>query len=412
MNQPDQLRVLIVFDGVITALASLFALAAYVWVIRSPYMVVLAILVGASSVVMFAGLRPLSGDYVTADDVAAALWWLAIANWSISLAVTAIATFTWPLLMLSALLPSAVGPSFVSPARQRVFVIISSCVAATNVLLGLLQDASGLSGDAPAWVRRLVLILFAPMLLGVFALVAVYNSDRVNAALEDAQRAQDEVAGHARELELSRGRVVAAADRERQRIERNLHDGAQQRLIALAMRLSRVREHVAASNPQLVSELDSLRAEVRATHDEVRQLAHGVYPPVLSEHGLVEAVRSVADRSPIEVRLDLEHVGRFDTAIESAVYFCCVEALQNAAKHSQVGLVHLRLYRADDQICFTVSDDGVGFSLPDAQPALGLVGLHDRLGAIGGELNVSSAPGRGTTITGRVGVTTSSASDA
>jgi signal transduction histidine kinase len=213
-----------------------------------------------------------------------------------------------------------------------------------------------------------------------------------------------ELAEQAEELRRSRARVVAATDRERRRIERDLHDGAQQRLIGIGIGLSRARELCGSEPAAAVGMLDVLREELRIAHDEVRDLAQGVYPPVLTEHGLEAALQSAADRSPLPVTVDLGPLGRHPPAVEAALYFCTVEALQNAAKHSQASKVTLAAGRDDSTLWISVADDGVGFDGRAAAWGSGLLSLDDRLGAIGGRVDVAAARGRGTTVRASVPV--------
>ena len=195
--------------------------------------------------------------------------------------------------------------------------------------------------------------------------------------------------------------MVAATDRERRRIERDLHDGAQQRLISIGIGLAGATTLCRTDPDAATTALTDLRRQLHQAHDEVRSLAQGVYPPVLSEHGLVEALRSAVDRYPLPLTLDLHDPGRHPSELEAAVYFCCVEALQNAAKHSQASRVRVSLGADHGSVWFTVQDDGVGFA-PGQRGSGGMVNMQDRLGASGGTLDVESAPGRGATVHGSV----------
>jgi signal transduction histidine kinase len=197
---------------------------------------------------------------------------------------------------------------------------------------------------------------------------------------------------------------VAAADAERRRIERDLHDGAQQRLVTLAVKLGIARDAVTAEPPRAVALLDGLAGEVREAVQEVRDLAHGVYPPLLADAGLAEAVRAAVARSPARASLEVppQGVGRGPAEIEAAVYFCCLEALQNAAKHAEGSEVRMRLWRSDDALCFEVADDGPGFDPAVTTGGHGLQNIADRLGAVGGKLGVDAGLGRGTRIYGKV----------
>jgi signal transduction histidine kinase len=208
------------------------------------------------------------------------------------------------------------------------------------------------------------------------------------------------------ELTASRRRLVRAQDEERHRIERNLHDGAQQQLVALAV-LLRLMDDV-ADEPAEVRQLTAqLRDGVQSAIDDLRALARGIYPPLLAEQGLPSALRAQAVRTPLPVRVEADGIGRFARETEAAVYFCVLEALQNAAKYAQAAQAVVTLGRRDGYLEFSVTDDGVGFdpaALGDAagREGSGLQGMADRLAAAGGHLSTRSVPGEGTVIAGRL----------
>jgi len=203
------------------------------------------------------------------------------------------------------------------------------------------------------------------------------------------------------DLTASRRRLVRAQDEERHRIERNLHDGAQQQLVALSM-LLRVLED-AAEDPAEVRQLTGqIRDGLRAALDDLRALARGIYPPLLAERGLQTALRAHADRGPVPVLIEADGVGRYRPDTEATAYFCILEALQNVAKYAAASRATVALACPDGHLEFTVTDDGVGFDTAVAAGGSGLQGMADRLGAAGGSLQVRSAPGTGTTIHGRL----------
>ncbi|MGH3178675.1 MAG: histidine kinase [Streptosporangiaceae bacterium] len=203
------------------------------------------------------------------------------------------------------------------------------------------------------------------------------------------------------ELLASRRRLVEAQDAERRRIERNLHDGAQQQLIALAIQLGLLAE--LADNPDLIRQaIPDLKALLSAALDDLRALARGIYPPLLAEQGLVMALRAQAARSPVPAVLEAGQVGRYPQDAESTVYFCTLEALANVARHARASAVTVRLSGSAEALEFSVSDDGAGFPAAATRHGSGLQGMSDRLAAHGGTLAVTSRPGQGTTITGRL----------
>jgi signal transduction histidine kinase len=226
------------------------------------------------------------------------------------------------------------------------------------------------------------------------------NKARLDAAL---QLSVEQLRRQADELQASRGRLVVAADEERRRIERNLHDGAQQHLVALAIK-ARLVEQVAPKDPQKAQELThQIQQDAAAALDELRALAHGIYPPLLSSSGLREALPAACRRAPLPASVEVDGVGRHAPEIESAVYFCCLEALQNAAKHAGDGAAaRIRIWEDAGALRFEISDDGAGFAGRSRPEGAGLTNMRDRLGAVGGTLGVESAEGRGTQISGVV----------
>jgi signal transduction histidine kinase len=224
-----------------------------------------------------------------------------------------------------------------------------------------------------------------------------------NARLDTAlQTTLNELRRQADELRRSRARIVASADAERRRVERDLHDGAQQHLVALAVNLRLTRDLVSDDPETAAAMLDELAGEVRSTIQELRDLAHGIYPPLLADAGLGEALAAAGRRSPLPVTVDAAAIGRYGLEIESAIYFCCLEALQNAAKHAAGAQVAVRLWEESGGLLFTVTDDGPGFDPAAARSGHGYTNMADRLGAIGGTVRWDSAPGQGTTISGSV----------
>ena len=223
---------------------------------------------------------------------------------------------------------------------------------------------------------------------------------RLGSALEAST---DELRRQAGELRESRARIVTAADAERRRIERDLHDGAQQHLIGLVVNLEVARE-LAATDPQQVRPvLDALSGEIHTALDELRDLAHGIYPPVLVDRGLREAIEAALVRSRLPGGVEGDRTRRYTVDVEATVYFCCLEAIQNAAKHagpdSRVGV---RIWEEDATLLFEIADDGPGFEPGAGRGGVGVANMRDRVGALGGQLHIESAPGRGTRVIGGV----------
>ena len=190
-------------------------------------------------------------------------------------------------------------------------------------------------------------------------------------------------------------RIVEAGDRERRRLERDLHDGAQQRLVSLSLRLGSLRRRLESGSEE-EQMLTAAQEELAASLTELRELAHGIHPAVLTDRGLGPALESLAARAslPVDVAPALER--RFDAAVEVAAYYFVSEALTNAVKHAHASRVTVRTFVAGARLIVVVTDDGAGGASMSA--GSGLRGLADRVGALGGTLRVSSTPGAGTSL--------------
>ncbi|MDT4937086.1 MAG: hypothetical protein QOG80_757 [Pseudonocardiales bacterium] len=226
-----------------------------------------------------------------------------------------------------------------------------------------------------------------------------------NVRLDSALQASlAELAERNEELQASRLRIVTAADTSRRAIERNLHDGAQQHLVALAVKLGLARQIAEDGDVETVlGLLGDLRTDVQDTIGQLRELAHGIYPPLLRDRGLSEALGTAAARSPLPCIVDVELPGRYAEEVETAAYFCCLEAMQNAGKYAGEGATITVRVRGDDEtLTFELSDDGVGFDSATTKLGHGFLNMQDRLGAIGGELTVGSNPGQGTTVSATI----------
>ena len=207
-----------------------------------------------------------------------------------------------------------------------------------------------------------------------------------------------------RELSESRARIVTVGAQARRRIERDLHDGAQQRLVALRAHLGLESERLRADSPRSADALEGLALIVDETIDDVRSIARGIYPSLLADRGLVEALRAAALGAPLAARVDAEGVGRYDPEIETTVYYACIEALQNAAKHA-TGATGVWISMSDaGNLRFEVQDDGAGFAVASPSPGAGLMNMRDRLAAVGGVVTIESEIGVGTRVAGMVPV--------
>jgi signal transduction histidine kinase len=213
----------------------------------------------------------------------------------------------------------------------------------------------------------------------------------------------DELQLQVEELRASRARVIAAADAGRRRIERELHDGVQQQLVALVVNLQLARQLAESDPAQARVLLDEIGADARDALGSLRELAQSVYPPLLLDRGLDDALRAAAAASRITARVETGALERYPPELEATVYFGCVEALGNVAAHAgSRARATVRAWEGDGELRFEVADDGAGFDAAATPRGGGLTSVGDRLAALGGRLTVSSELGRGTNVAGAI----------
>jgi signal transduction histidine kinase len=361
----------------------LFELGMYRWVIRSPWLLVIAGVCTAQCVVLGVALRlARRGRYQQSITLAC------IGNWATVLLVTLIVPDVMPVMLLLALVPVVFAEPYVSSQRGLVFTLITVGCLVALAALARFQDFSHLDVHFPHAINSAFINVGLPV-FGVHILVVVWNNA---AALRESEKL---LADRAAQLTASRTRLISAADDERRRLERDLHDGAQQHFVALAVLIQLARTVGHDRYQPLLTEASGLLETAIA---EIRRLAQGIYPPLLVSGGLAQALPAVAARAPVPVRLNLQGLGRYSASIETALYFCCSEALQNAAKHGGPDTTVTITVHADNRtLTLTISDTGRGFD--PATIGTGLTNMTDRLSAIGGNLVIDTAPGRGTRVT-------------
>jgi signal transduction histidine kinase len=215
-------------------------------------------------------------------------------------------------------------------------------------------------------------------------------------------RLNAELMARLEDLRASRQRLVKAQDEAARRLERNIHDGAQQQLVALAVKIRLADAMIGRDDERAHTMLAELQSDAGDALDDLRDLARGIYPPLLADQGLAVALEAQARKSPVPVTVEANGVGRWPQDIEAAVYFCCLEALQNIGKYASARTASVHLRNGGGDLTFEVMDDGAGFDPSSTGYGTGLQGIADRLDALGGSLEVRSAPGHGTTIVGRV----------
>jgi signal transduction histidine kinase len=225
-------------------------------------------------------------------------------------------------------------------------------------------------------------------------------ADRIELLAADNARLQTEIEAQLEEVRASRVRIIAAGDAERKRVERDLHDGAQQRLVSLTLALRLARSRLGDDlDPSAKLSLDQASDDAKAALSELRQLARGIHPQILTEAGLGPAVQSLADRSSVDVRVEIDAI-RFPSVVEGAAYFTISEALANVSKYAQATQASVRTRSQDDGLVIEIADDGIGGA--DPSTGTGLRGLADRLASVDGSLEIRSPVGGGTHLLARI----------
>ena len=358
----------------------------YVFWYRTPYVLLFAAVGVPQCIALALGLRLARlGRYAQSISL------VCVTNWISVVLVTLVNPNFLGVMVLVAIVPVVFAEPYISFQRGLAFTVITAgCVLLMAMLVRFLPIPEAVQ-RGPLWLETLFIVVALPF-NALHILVIVWN----NAAALRTSEVQ--LAERAAELAASRTRLSTAADEERRRLERDLHDGAQQHLVALSVILGLARNAEHDRYQALLAEASEL---VDNSIVEIRRLAHGIYPPLLVSGGLTEALPPLATRATVPVTLDVHGLARYPTSTEAALYYCCSEALTNAAKHGGPDATVTVTATADDRmLSLVISDTGRGFD--PATIGHGLVNMTDRLSAIGGTLVIDTAPGRGTHITATV----------
>jgi len=372
------LRRLMRINLAVLGAATLLLAAAYVLGFR-PGAVEVDLAVMVASVVLLLATAPLAPRH----GAPAAVVGLTLAALVFAVGGTWATPILSPLTALLTMVPLLVGFPFLGRRWILALSVVAVIGSAGVAALGEWRRPEAVS--ELWWVNAAVVAASLPAGVAVVVMLV-----RVAYA-----RLQDQSA----ELVESRRRVVEVADAARRSLERDLHDGAQQRLLATSVTIERARKELAAARADSAAALlEQLAADNRETADALRELARGIYPPLLTERGLVAALQSAARRSAVPVTLEVVDVERQSREVEAAAYFCILEALTNAAKHSGASEVVITV-RGRPHLAFAVSDEGRGFDRATVDVG-GLLGMEARVAAAGGRLALDTAPGRGTVLRG------------
>ncbi|WP_433594432.1 sensor histidine kinase [Nocardia sp. CA-145437] len=331
---------------------------------------------------------------------------LSVCIWTGALAASWLSPFTLPLHVVAAIIPAISAIPYVQRRRLLLYCLATlattfGCAAlalpvVASVVAPMVAKYLATIGFPAVTVPILLVVWHTAATLGDMAVIARRNAD----ALRSSQRL---LAERADQLTSSRARLVAATDAERRRLEQDLHDGAQQQLVAVAITLQLARQTVTTDPVAGVGLIGEAGELLQTAIAEIRRLAQGIYPPLLAREGLPGALPAAAARSPIPVRVRTDRIGRYRPDIETALYYCCLEALQNSAKHGgPTATVTIAAHQSDTGLVVTVTDTGRGFDPDRATDGTGLTNMRDRLAVIGGSMRVDSRPGTGTRLTATV----------
>ena len=345
-----------------------------------------------------------AGDQLRRGKVERALGLVMIGNWAVALAVAVLLPFLWPVMILTILMPLVLSTPHLQSRPLVVAIGAALATAAIVGLIGLLNDDGGMIEDVDDSFELVVVVGALAIQIVPIALVVWSHNRLQRGALDDTRFVNDELQQSQLELERSRRRVVEAADQARNVIERDLHDGAQQQLVALGMRL-RLLEHKAdeAVSPSIHDEIRGLVGDLDSPVASLRDLAHGIYPTLLSARGVGEALRAEVRRFLTPIAVDIDEIDRHDPSVEASLYFIAIEDLVNAAKHADGAAVSISLTveasSSGHWLVLQVHAEGPGFFADSVEESHGLANMRDRASAVGGTLVIKSGAGAGTTVT-------------
>lgn len=360
-----------------------------------------AVLAGCIALVL--PFRWVAGPYFRRGDLRRGILWANLGAWYLLFPLVIIIPETLPIAIQNVIGPVILAATYLERRFVKQLIPGTIAIAVIISLISFTTDGVGLDEVAPDGVFIGVLVAYiAANLLMVMGDIQELNLVHLR-SLDRAIRQNRELRDVEQALRDSRRRLVLAGDEERVRVERDLHDGAQQRLVSLSMQLRLAADLAADGQPPSSDALMALHRSANEAVDELRDLAQGLYPARLKELGLVRALHSLARRSPTPIEIDDRTTANLDESTQVALYFVCAEAIQNATKHADDGVrVTVVLVDDDHDLVVTVTDDGPGFSPDDHAQSRGLLNMADRVGALGGALTVESAPGTGTTVTARI----------
>ena len=348
--------------------------------LRSAHLWVVLVILVVAALVQVGGVRMLRSGR---SDMAAAS--LVVSSWLAALGATYVSPFIVPVSILIVIIPVVIVFDFLRGPALRVSLVGTVLLAGVVAYLGQYRHgmADALEPDPPA--AGALAVTFTIVVAVILTLGLGQQVSRLR--------------GQARELADSRRRLAAASDEARRAIERDLHDGAQQRLVTMSVELGRVTRLIERDPGGAAAALSAIHGQLHEAIKELRDLAHGIYPPLLVERGLTAALPAAGRRCALPCIVEVTDLSRYAAQVESAVYFSCLEAMHNADKHSQGSQILVQA-RGPVPLEFSVTDDGTGFDT-SAPTGSGVTGMLDRVRAAGGKVTITSSPRGGTVVHGR-----------
>lgn len=357
----------------------------------------------AGCILLVLPFRWMAGPRFRRGDIRGGIMWANLGTWYLLFPLVVVVPDTLPIAIQNVIGPMILAAAYLDRRIVKRLVPVSIVIAVAISVIGYTTEGFGLDEVGPRWLYVTVLVGYVAANL-VLVLGDLRESNVVRLRImQRAIRSNRELQAADRALRESRRRLVVAADEERIRLERDLHDGAQQRLVSLSMQLRLAADLADEGTPPSSDSLFAMHQAAQAAIEEMRDLAQGVYPARLHELGLARALRALARRSPVRIDITDTTSGQLEPAAEVALYFVCVEAIQNASKHGGPDtVVTVSMTTDQDDLVVAIADDGPGFDLAERAGSRGLLNMADRVGALGGELSIDTSPGTGTSVTARL----------
>ena len=394
LNAREQLRAAVVSEQRLSWIAAVVPIGLWLWVLRAPILLLFAVVIAALGV-----LRGRALPAIERGEIERAVLYFMIGKWLVSIALAFILPIALPIVVVNLIMPIALASTNLEGRRFVPMIVGAVLVAFVAGAIGYTTNVVALDEEVTPWVWQWLCIIILAFHFIPLSLILWRTNQQQALTLDEAFTANTQLLQSEHELRTSRRRLVEAADIERSRIEQDLHDGAQQRLVSVLMQLRVVERQAERGNAVEPAAINSIAEELEASIGELRDLAHGIYPPLLESGGLGRALAAVARRTGSHVTVHAHQAPRATREVEAAAYFCCLEAIQNAEKHGTSDVaIRIDVRGTERELTVQVSDDGPGFETARRTGGQGIQNMSDRVRAAGGTLNINSTPGRGTSV--------------